>query len=257
MINIIVPVVENVEGFSNFVNMVKGKNVKLFVGVIESLAKDFVQKVSGVELHIFSNKSKKEEIINSLATCNILAGKILLVRRPLTKKEFEQLTTSSKDIATLKAKHNKFVSFFKNLANKIIRRFFAFNFFEDISAICYNESMFQLLRVCSNFSKASRINKYVGVEIEEFETENKPVKKDYNHHKNNLILSLWTLLLLASVAGGILVCIFTPLRVLTVILVICWIFVALVLWFVGLVNFTRTVAVGDLQYGRAEEIQKS
>lgn len=254
MINIIVPVVEDAENFAKFIGENKSKDAVFFVGITENMKKKFSVKGKNIKVFVFKNKSKREEILNSLHSHIVDTGKILIVRRPLTKEEFHSLTTSTKDITTLKAGHNKFVMTIKRIMKILVRKFFAFSFFDDISAICYGESMFQLLRVCPNLSMASRINKYVGLEMEEIETDEKQVKKDFNKSKSIIKLLLGTLFFLGSLAGGILVCIFTPLKALIVILVIFWIFVALIIWFVSLVNFTRTLAVGDLRYGKAEEI---
>lgn len=253
MINLIVPIVENAEKFEEFVNKHNGKDVKIFVGIIDGLKDKFKPKSKNVEIHVFANKSKKEEIINSLHSCKMQNGRIMLVRRPLTDEEFVALSTSSKDICTLKARHNGFVSAFKRFAKKIVRRFFGFTYFEDISAICYKENMFELLSVCNNFSIATRINRYVGVEVDEVLTETKPVKREYNKMASVSLLCMWILLFLGSVAGAICVGIFTKTRVLIVVLLIAWLIIMLTLMLVGIVNFTRTTAVGELRYGRAEE----
>lgn len=251
MINIIVPVVENVEGFKAFIKSHLKDDVKFFVGVKQSLNAEFDK---GVEVHVFKNSSNKEEIINSLHSCKMQKGKIMVIRRPLTEEEFKNLTTSTAQITTLKAKRNGFVNMFKRMARAIVKKIFAFSFFEDISAICYGEEMFELLSVCNNFSMATRLNKYVGVEIQEIETKQKPVKKQYNRFKNALLMICWSVILACSIAGGILVCVCFPLHVLNVVCVIFWIFTALMIWLGGLLNFTRTIAVGDLRYGRAEEV---
>ncbi len=251
MINIIVPIVENVDGFKTFIKAHLNEDVKFFVGIRQSVNAEFDK---GVEVHVFKNSANKEEIINSLHSCKMQKGKIMVVRRPLTDEEFKNLATSTAQITTLKAKRNKFVSMFKRMARAIVKKIFAFSFFEDISAISYSEDMFELLSVCNNFSMATRLNKYVGVEIQEIETSQKPVRKQYNRFKNALLLACWSLILACSIAGGTLVCVFFPLHVLNVVCVIFWIFTALVIWLGELLNFTRTVAVGNLRYGRAEEV---
>ncbi len=254
MINILVPIVENVEKFQDFIKNVNGKNVKIFVGIRQNLADKFKSKSKNVEVHIYSNKSNKEEIINALHSCKMESGKILIVRRPLTNEEYLALTRSTKDIATLKANKSKFSNALKRFMSKIVMKFFAFSYFDDISAICYGESMFDLLSVCANLSMASRVNKYVGVEIEEIETAEKSVKRDYSRTKNLFNLLLGVLFFLGSLAGAICICIFTHLEVLIVVLIIAWLIIALIIMFVSIINFTRTVAVGKLHYGRAEEI---
>ncbi len=254
MINVIVPITQDVKDFEKFINAHSTNGVKFYVGITEDLAKSF--HATNVELHIFANNAKREEMINALHSCHFKKGKLMIARRPLSDEEFESLSSSSKDIATLKAKHNKMLTFFKKLAQKIIKKIFAFEYFEDISAVCYNENMFELLSVCSNLSKASRINKYVGVEVEEVVTAIKPVKKEYNRALNFLWFALGTLFFLGSVAGGILTCLFVPkLQALIVILVIFWILVALIIQGIAIVNFTRTLSVGQLDFGRAEELR--
>lgn len=258
MINLLLPVVEEPEKFAEFAKKVAKSDVKVFVGVRKGLDFDLGEKrkrqKSNIEVHTFAEKANVEEIINSLHTLNMEKGKILICRRPLTDEEFSKLTQSQKDVATLKAKHSKFFTMLKNFAKSLVRRFFAFTYFEDISAICFGENMFELMSTIQNLSMASRINRYVGIDIEEVETAEKQVKKQYSRTKNILTFLFWTLLFVGSVVGGVLVCVFTPLHALIVILVIFWIALALFLWFVGFVNFTRTLAVGNLRFGRAEEV---
>ncbi len=281
MINVILPVVDQPENYLKFVERIACKDVKVFVGLKEGVdfvlpkveekktAKKSTKKTTKntktkkksqkklqdfVELHLFSEKSNTEEIINSLHSCKMQEGQILVCRRPLSEEEFLRLTTSKCQIATLKAKHSKFFNMLKNFTKAIVKRFFAFTFFEDISAICYSQSMFQLMSVCANLSMASRINKYVGIEIEEIETTEKQVKKQYSRFKNLLFFMFWTLIFAGSLTGGVLVCVFTETKALIVILVLFWIFLALFLWFVEFVNFIRTLAVGNLRYGRAQEV---
>ena len=256
MINVIVPIVSDVEKFSTFIKGNKKNGVKFFVGIKQSLAKKFVLKSKNVDVHIFSDKANREEIINALHSVKKEKGKILIARRPLSENEFVSLTTSQKEIAVLKKHHNKFVNGFKRIAMNIIKKVFAFSYFDDISAICYAESMFELLSVCQNLSMASRINKYVGVEIEEIETKEKQVKKEFNKIRCAMKFLLGCLIFLGSVAGVVCVCLFCETPALIIILIVAWLIVALTIWLISLVNLTRTVAVGDLQHGRAEEIKK-
>lgn len=251
MINILIPIVEQNSAFSEFIDKIAGRGVKIFVGISEDVKLDFHKNV---EVHVFAKGSNVEEILNALHSCQMKKGRILIIRRPLTDDEYQKLTTSQKDIATLRPHHNKLVSFFKKTLMSVVKRFFAFSYFEDISAICFGESMFELLSVCNNISMASRVNRYIGVEAEEIETTQKQVRKEYSRWKNILLFLLWTTIFVGSVVGGVLVCVFTPLHVLIVVTVVFWIALALFLWFVGIINFLRTLAVGNLRYGRAEEI---
>lgn len=254
MINVIVPIVEQPEKFSEFVEKHTNEKTKFIVGVLENLRDKFSASSKNIEIHTFSKKTKKEEIINSLHSSKMRKGKILVLRRVLTEQEFFDLTNSSADIVSLKKNRNKVSNFFRKLGQSIIKKVFAFSYFEDISAICYSENMFELMSVCENLSMATRINKYVGVEVEEIETSEKSVKKDYNKTKNILLFTLSTLFFLGSIIGAVLICVFTKIYPFIVLLLILWIVVAMMLQAVEIVNFARAIAVGELRYGRAEEI---
>ena len=257
MINIFIPIIENVEGFCEFIAKHKEKEAHIYVGIRKSLKEKFVSinNNNNVEIHIFDDKAKKEEIINELQKIERHRGKLLVIRRPITDEEYSALTTSENEIATLRAHHNKFVTALKNFARKTIKKFFAFSFFEDISAICYSEFLHELISSCPNLSMATRINKYVGVDVGEIETQTTPVKKDYNKFKNAGLLSLAVFILGGSIAGaGCIFAFVSPIRAIFVVLVIAMLFVALTIFGILLVNYTRTITVGELEYKAAESI---
>lgn len=254
MINILVPIVESESEFAQFIQSKKSKNYKFFVGIKQSLSKDFVVNSKNVEVHIYADNSNKEEIINSLHSCKLSEGKIMILRRVPTENEFAALENSNKDIVTLKAKRSRFSTAIKNLIGNIVKKIFAFNYFEDISAICYGQNMYQLLSVCQNLSMASRINKYVGVEIEEIETESKSVKKQHNRFATALNFVLFSLLLLASVAGFVCLFVFAEMTVLYGVLAVMGLVFVVLIYLMALMNFLRALAVGKTHFGRAEEI---
>lgn len=252
MINVVVPVTEKAEEYKKFVEECGGKGVKFFVGVRQKLA--FESKNKNVKTIIFSNNAEKEEIINSLHVEKMEEGKILVVRRPLSKDEFEKLVSSSADIATLQKKRNKFSGFFKRIAGWVVRKIFAFNFFEDISAICFGQDIFDLLKSCANLSTATRINRYVGVSVENIETDKTPAKSSFNKTKTAFKFLAGLLFFLGSVAGVVLISIFCTPGVVHVLFMILWIVVALMAFMMSLMGLIRTVTVGELGYGKAEKI---
>ncbi len=255
MINVLLPVVENAQGFCEFAKSVSSKNTQIFVGVTEQLSKSMAFRGKNIKLFVFKNGAKKEEILNSLYTKIEQPGKILVARRVLTQNEFSSLANTNSDIAVLQKKQNKVARFFKNLASAIIRKIFAFNFFDDISAICFNENLFNLLCVCHNFSMASRLNKFVGVNIEYVSAEEKPVKKELNRAKEYSIFAAASLFMVGSFAGAITMFCLLAMPILAAILLVFWMAVALIMWLVVLVNFLRAITVGNLRFGRAEEIE--
>lgn len=256
MINIFVPIIDEVDKYQEFLSKINKRNVKVFVGVHENLADKLKFSSKSVVVTKYENSAKKEEILNELSSQKIENGKILVVRRPLDEEEYQSLITSDCDIAVLKQKRNKFVQFLKNLKAKILQKIFSFSYFEDISAVCFSENLFDLICQCNNLSMASRINRYVGVSIDEIETAHKAVKKETNKTKNGLMLFGVTMFLLASIASVVCINLFTKPHPIAIMFEILWLIVALTTWLIGLINFSRAVAVGDLRFGRAVEVNK-
>lgn len=255
MINVLVSATEDFEGFEKFIQENYVRGVKFFVGVTED-NKGKIKKTSGVEIHTYKNGSNREEIINALHKIPLKKGKIIVVRRPLTKEEFSSLCESDADIVSFKKPKNKFVSFFKDWTRKIVRRIFSFKVFDDISAVCFGENMFEFMQVCPNLSTASRIDKFVGVECQEIETTNKSAKTLYSRFANILVLLGGILLFLGSLAGGILIFTFVKnIWIIFVLLILLWWFLAFVGLFVSLITFSRNIAVGKVRYNIAEEVK--
>ena len=252
--NIIVPIVENVEGFCKFIKENSSNDRIFVVGIRKNLLDKFKLKSKNVDLHVFDDKSKKEEIINALHSYCIQYTKLAVVRRPLLKDEFEKLVNSNYDISVVQRKRSKASRGFKNFVSGLIKRLFAFTYFDDISAICYNENMFDLISVCPNLSMATRINRYVGVDIDEIETEIEPVKKEYNKKKNILALCSGIGIFLASVAGIVLLSIFVKFNFLMLIIDLFMAIIGLSFLAFSALTFARTIAVGDLRFEKATEI---
>ena len=254
MINVLVPIVDNSEEYQKFISDCSTKGVKFYVGVKEKLL--FESKSKNTKIIVFSNNALKEEIINSLHAEKMEEGKTLVIRRPISKEEFEKLLASTADITYLKKKRNKFSCFFKKFAGWIVRKTFAFNFFEDISAVCFGQNMFDLLKSCSNLSTATRINKFVGVSCENIETNNACAKVSYSKTKTAFKFLAGLLFFLASVAGVVLISIFCSPGPVHVLFMILWLVIALTALLICLMSLIRTITIGELGYGKAEKVSR-
>lgn len=252
--NIIIPIVENVEGFCKFIDMANSKETNFFVGIKKSLADQFKTRRKNVEVHVFNDNAKREEIINSLHTCQLKKAGIMVVRRPLSQEEFNGLLNSNAEISVIRKTRGKFSRAIKNFFSILLKKVFSFTYFDDISAICYKESLFDLLSVCTNLSMATRINKYVGMEIEEIATNTPTVKKEYNRKKNAIFLSFGLIFFLACVASIVLLSLFVKFNLIILFVDIFFAILGLGVMFMTILNFTRAVAVGDLRFGKAVEI---
>ena len=255
MINVIVPITENVEGFKDFIQRYNGPAFKFYIGVTRNL-KDSLGEVVGADIFVYENNINREVMINSLhAAEEKEEGKLVVLRRPLTDEEFKQLLTSESEVTCFRKKHNKFVGFFKKITRWILRSLFALTYFDDISAVAYSENLFNLMSAVPNLSMATRINRYVGVNVEEIETTSKPARKIYNKAANVLWLVFAILFFAASIFNGVyLFVIYDRMWVIFVLLILFWWLVATTLLLLITFRFVRTVAVGDLDYDKAEPI---
>lgn len=254
MINVILPVLEDVQGFCTFIDRVSADDVRFFVGIREDFAQDFKVKSKNVVLRKFNKKCSREEIINGLDSGNFQRGQVLVARRALSYEEFYALVNSNADIAVLRETEHGFKVRFKNFIRKTVKKIFGFSYFEDISACIFKEQHFDLVVNCPNLSMATRIDKYVGMKIEEVPTSLVPVKKHYSRLRNGFWFMFWTGMFEASIVATIILALQGPLKPLVWVCLVCWMLSTGFTWVLEVFSFSRTIAVGNVYYGRAEEV---
>ncbi len=254
MINVLVPIVDNELAYQQMLDeLSKQKDVKIYCGVRESL-KDKINFPKGVDVKTFNSKSKKEEILNSLSTDSMQEGGVMVLRRPISLEEFESLKASDADIVRLQKHRSKFAEFWTNLWKKIIRAIFAFFYFEDISAIYFKENMFKLVKNLNNLSYITRIDRFIGYKQETIESSVKPPKKDYDVFMNVAQLVISILFVALCVVWSIVFCSSGANIVIMVLLSVFIMLISLIVLLVSVLSFVRSIYVGKLDYGRAEEI---
>lgn len=253
MINIILPIVERIEDYKTmFEYLSKKKDVKVYLGVDERFKIE--DNYSNFDIKYFKAKSAKEEIINSLHTIPKERGGIMVIRRPLLESEFLDMLRKEEDIVILNKSRNNFSQMWKNFWKNAIRRLLAFYYFEDISAVFFKENMFELISALTNLSYISRINRFVGLSLGEVETSCKPAKKEYERLPAAVNFLSFFLFLVICVMCSVLLCTALGNTVLTVLLAFTMTLIGFVFFMIAILNLARTVSVGKLRYGRAEEI---
>ncbi len=254
MINVILPIIDKIDEYQKMLEYLsKRQDITVFIGVDEKF-KDKIVAGKNFLIKVFKTKSAKEEIINSLHSINKESGGIIVIRRPLDEVEFINLLHSDDDIAYLSKKRNKFSQFFADLWVKIIRRLFAFFFFEDISAVYFKEEMFDLVTALNNLSYITRINRFVGFSIGSVETTHKRTKRDFDRFSISVNFLISILFFVICILCSIILCTSFGVNVLNVVFAFAIVFVGFTLFLISLLNLARTVSVGRLRYGRAEEI---
>ena len=252
MINIILPILHKFDDYKTMIGYLsKRKDIKVYIGLDERFSIDNLN--SNFVVKIFKAKSAKEEIINSLHTLQKDRGGIMVVRRPLKEEEFEGLIKAEEDISYLNKSKNSFVKAWKNFWCKVIKRFFAFNYFDDISAIYFKESIYDLISSLTNLSYISRINRFVGLSIKEVDTNVKPTKRDYDRFSTAVNFLSFLLFFTICIMCSVILCTALGANVLNVLLAFAISLIGFVFFLIAILNLARTVAVGRLRFGRAEE----
>ena len=252
MINVIIPVVDKPQVYLPILNEIAGrKDCRLYIGALEKF-KD-VSFPKNAEVKFYKADSKKEEILNSLHAIEKERGQVIIIRRPLESAEFKALIESRADIAYLKKPKSRFSAWWANLWKKLIKKIFAFYYFEDISAVKFNENTFNLISSLTNLSYITRIDRFVGLKEETISSKNRSPRREYN--RAGTFFKLFGAILFFALMVFISVFItirYQPVSIMVLISILLCV-IGIVALFMAILNFVRTLYVGKLRHGRAEE----
>lgn len=163
MINVVIPITNFDKSYDEMLaELSLYDELNVLVGVCENYqGKMFNDNFKTV---VFQNGTNKEQMINSLSML-VLAGKILILRRALGRKDLQKFISSNEPIVLgAKKKRNKVASFFVGIWHKFIKLIFGVGFFEgDSSTIMFDEDMSEVLLQAGNISYNSRVNRFRGI----------------------------------------------------------------------------------------------
>ncbi len=259
MVNLIFPVTSDTSENKKFFDETKKRtDINFLVGVTEDLKNKYKMSPSSkAKVFVYKKGSNKEEIINALKDY-AKKGKIFIVRGAITQKELDKFIASKADITVCsKKKGNKFVEFWQNLGEKIIRTLFGFTPYNGNNrAICFSENPSDILREGYNISYATRVDRWKGFSYANIDTVEENIKPDYNKKKVAIMLSVWILAFLCGVAGTVVYFSFMPATFLNVFVDICIMFLLLVALLVASAISLLKMNAGERYYEKAEEIKK-
>lgn len=252
MNQIILPVISDFEQTAQWLKQTKLKNTTYYVGVTAE-GKDFFKKSKFVKVFVYANGSAKEEIINSLSQ-ELDSGKIVILRKLITKEELEKFLASETDVTVCASKkRNKFVNFFYKIWEKMVKMLFDFKFFDgDISVVAIGDRLSPVAKYISNLSHATRINRWKGVSVSSVETASLPAKKEYNHVGAAFMLVGWLMLFLAVVASTAVYYLFMPVSFLSVFLWMCALIVSLLCFYLSILIFVLYKKTGKRMFKTAK-----
>lgn len=257
MINVIVPITNNGEKYIESLSQLSLRSdVNLVVGITESLHKTINLDFPNVKLKVFDDKSKKEEILNSLQYL-LEEGKTLICRRPFSMKEYKEFTQTNASIVFGKEKkENKIKTLFHMFGQEFMQLVLGVKpFGGDFSLICFDEDMTSVLRQAENFSYSTRVDRWKGVTKQAIEVENYEKVKVENNKKN--ILTLLFLALGAIVLGSLvttLVAVFAKVTIIIGLLLACLDIICVVTAFFCFFSLYFNSKIGQKHFTYAREI---
>lgn len=252
MNNIILPVVSDFEQTAQWLKSTKLKDTIYYVGVTAE-GKEYFKRSKNTKVYVFANGSAKEEIINSLSS-EIGNGKIVILRKLITKVELEKFLSSKTDLTVCESKkRNKISNFFYKIWEKMVKILFDFKFFDgDISVVAIGERLSPVAKHISNLSHATRVNRWKGVTTSSIETSSPPAKKEYSHVGASFMLIGWLLLFLAVVASTTVYHLFMPATFLSVFLWVCALLISLLCFYISILVFVLYTKTGKRIFKKAK-----
>lgn len=244
MNNIILPVTADFEQTAQWLKSTKLKNTTYYIGVTAD-GKNFFKPSKSVKVYVFANGSAKEEIINSIAP-ELGDGKVVILRKLITKDELEAFLASQTDVTVCATKkRNKFANFFYKIWEKMVKILFDFKFFDgDISVVAIGDKLSPVAKHISNLSHATRVNRWKGVSVSSIETASPPAKKEYNHVGASFMLVGWLMLFLAVVVSITVYYLFMPVSFLSVFLWICALIISVLCLYLSIIIFVLYTKTG-------------
>lgn len=252
MNNVILPVISNFEQAAQWLKSTKIKNTTYYVGVTAD-GKNYFKNSKYVKVYVFANGSAKEEIINSISP-ELGNGKIVILRKLITKSELEKFLSSKTDLTVCATKkRNKFANFFYKIWGKMVKILFDFKFFDgDISVVAIGDRLSPVAKYVSNLSHATRVNKWKGATTSSVETNSPPAKKEYNHVGASFMLIGWIMLFLAVVASITVYYLFMPLSFLSVFLWLCALLISMLCLYISIIVFILYTKTGKRMFKTAK-----
>lgn len=225
MINVLIPITDRIEKYQEIIKALEdSENITVYLMAGEKLYPRLVEEYSqfeNFEMFCFENGATKEEMINSVQNY-IGKGSLMVLRKPVTVKEFNKMVSSEKDVVTGKVVKNKFKTFIFRLWQKLTKLVIGVKMYSgDPSVVYFNEDLADVALRTSNLSYSTRVNRWKGasqaVATIEAPSEKKQIDKKTTI-RNSIIASL---IVVIGVAATVLVALYAPITITSVLLLIC------------------------------------
>lgn len=261
MINVIVPIVDRTKKFDNILNkLVELDELNILVGINEDLYADVVAKVGeneNITFVKFAKGSKRESIINALQS-RLVAGSILIMRKPLSLDEFNKFIYSGHDIVTCKRQQNGLKSLIFSLWQRILKLILGLKLYDgDPSAIFMGEDLSAVVSASGNLSFSTRVNRWRGIEQSTIDCKSDMVKAEFDKKDVFKFVSTSVISLLIAIIVTTCVAVFSEIGIVAGLLLVCLDLICFAIALIMLVLLVFNITAGKKNILNAIEVDKN
>ncbi|MBO5394938.1 MAG: hypothetical protein J6A28_03435 [Clostridia bacterium] len=255
MLNILIPVTKGFEKYHKTLEVLADAyDIKVFLGLESQIYQSALAQygnVSNFDLFEFDDGTDKEEMLNALQDY-LTSGQILILRKPISEKEFEKIIKSDRDVVTAKVARSGFKSFMFRLWQNITKLLLGVKMYAgDTSVIYFNSDISDVVLNSSNLSYSSRVNRWKGIRqsVVTCEAENDIKQIDRQMTAKNTIIA--SILVSIGAVVTTLVSIFVPMTVLIAMLLVALDGICVAVAFILVVMLIFTNMTGKKQQRKA------
>lgn len=225
MINVLIPVTDRIEKYKEILEaLMDSSDVTVYLMAGEKLYPTIEAEFSHVEnfeLFGFEQDATKEEMINAVQNY-IGTGSLMVLRKPVTVKEFNKMISSDKDVVSCKVVRGKFKTFIFRLWQKITKLVLGVKMYSgDADVVYFNNDLADVALRTTNLSYSTRVNRWKGATqaVATVESKGDEKKIDKKMTLRNSLISAAVVAI--GIAVTVVVSIFVPASILSVLLLIC------------------------------------
>lgn len=258
MVNIVIPIVNNLKSYKKLLSTLNGaEDINVLVGVCSSMASQIHLNSENIFIIEFEDGSSRESMINSLQKY-LVEGSVLILRKAITVDELYNFLKSKKDVVVCEHQSNVVVKFFIFLWQKILKMILGLKLYEgDTSVIFFNDEISSVLFSTNDLSFATRVDKWRGLEQSTVKVEGKAVKTDIDHKSILKFIMISILSLAVAVSVTVCVSIFVPVTIIIGLLLFCLDVICLSIFAIMMVLIIFNVIVGKKHFENAKEVNNN
>lgn len=255
MLNVVIPITSNIEKYYDFLNGIADAfDIQVCVGVSHKYYQELInryQYIDNFKLFEFDNREGKEQMINAMQDY-LENGSIMVLRKPISLKEFEKIIKSESDIVTCKKSRTTVKTFFFKIWQKITKVLLGVKTYAgDFSMVYFNDDIADVVMRTGNLSYSSRVNRWKGIRQGVITTDAPADKLEKDHALNVKYLLFAIALFAVGAVVTAIVSIFVKMTIIIGLFLFCLDAICASIGGILLIMMIFTNMTGKKQYGKA------